>query len=112
MQSILAVAVTIWGLLMAVAPLLQVRLILRQRDSTGVSAAWPAILLVGFILWLSYGVVLGNLPLILTNCVSCAASALTVGVILRFRGAASRAEAGGPGQRAAVTGYQAPDSGS
>lgn len=71
---------------MAVAPLLQVRLILRQRDSAGVSAAWPAVLLVGFILWLSYGVVLGNLPLILTNCVSCAASALTLGVILRFRG--------------------------
>jgi len=86
MRSILAVAATSWGLLMSLAPLLQVRVIVRRRDSSGVSIAWIAILLCGFLLWLCYGVAIGNLPLIVTNVVSCTASAVTLTAILRFRG--------------------------
>jgi MtN3 and saliva related transmembrane protein len=89
MRSILAVAATSWGLLMALAPLLQVRVIVRRRDSSGVSIAWIAILLCGFLLWLCYGAAIGNLPLILTNVVSCTASAVTIAVVLRFRKAAA-----------------------
>jgi MtN3 and saliva related transmembrane protein len=85
MQSILAVAATGWGLLMSLAPLLQVRVILRQRDSSGVSIAWITVLLAGFTLWLSYGAAIGNLPLIVTNAVSCAACTVTLTVVLRYR---------------------------
>lgn len=85
MQSVLAVAATSWGLLMSVAPLLQVRVILRQRDSSGVSIAWITVLLTGFVLWFCYGAAIGNLPLIATNVVSCAACAVTLTVVLRFR---------------------------
>jgi len=85
MQSVLAVAATGWGLLMSLAPLLQVRVILRRRDSSGVSTAWIAVLLAGFILWLCYGAAIGNLPLIVTNVVSCVACAVTLTVVLRFR---------------------------
>lgn len=85
MQSVLAVAATGWGLLMALAPLLQVRVILRQRDSSGVSIAWIAVLLAGFVLWLCYGAAIANLPLIVTNVVSCAVCAVTLTTVLRFR---------------------------
>ncbi len=44
------------------------------------------VLLVGFISWLCYGVAIGNMPLILTNVVSCTACTVTLAVVMRFRG--------------------------
>lgn len=85
MRSILTIAATGWGLMMSFAPLLQARIVIQRRDSSGTSIAWMAVLLVGFILWLCYGAAIGNLPLILTNVVSCVACTVTLGVILRFR---------------------------
>jgi uncharacterized protein with PQ loop repeat len=43
------------------------------------------VLLVGFILWLYYGVAISNMPLIVTNVVSCTACTVTLAVVLRFR---------------------------
>ncbi len=85
MGSILAVAATGWGLLMSLAPLLQARIVVRRRDSSGTSIAWMIVLLIGFILWLCYGAAIGNMPLILTNVVSCTACTGTLAVVLRFR---------------------------
>jgi MtN3 and saliva related transmembrane protein len=84
-HNFLAWATTSWGLLMSLAPLLQVRIIVRRRSSAGVSAGWIAVLLVGFILWLCYGIQTRVPPLIITNSVSCAISAATLTVILRYR---------------------------
>ena len=70
MSGALAVATTCWGLLMGLAPLLQIRLIVRERDARGTSLAWVLILLVGFLLWLAYGVVNRDLPIIICNVVS------------------------------------------
>jgi uncharacterized protein with PQ loop repeat len=70
---------------MGLSPLLQVRVVLRRRDSTGVSIAWPAVLLIGFILWLLYGLTIGDVPLIVTNIMSGLVCLLTVVVLLRFR---------------------------
>lgn len=55
---------------MALAPLLQLRVIVRERDSSGTSKSWIAILLVGFALWLAYGIVTGSVPLIVANSAS------------------------------------------
>ncbi len=52
---------------MALAPILQIRVIVRNRDAGGTSPAWVCILLVGFLLWLAYGIVNGALPLIIAN---------------------------------------------
>ena len=71
MLSVLAWATTCWGLVMSLSPLLQVRVVIRRRDSTGASIAWPAVLLVGFVLWLLYGLVIGNVPLIVTTPCPC-----------------------------------------
>lgn len=85
MRSFLAVATTSWGLLMSLAPLLQVRLVVRRRNSAGVSAAWIAVLLIGFALWLTYGAVTGDDPLVITNAVSCAVAGTTLAIILAYR---------------------------
>jgi uncharacterized protein with PQ loop repeat len=55
---------------MSLAPLLQVRVIVRERDSRGTSLGWVLILLVGFVLWLAYGVVNRDLPITITNVVA------------------------------------------
>ena len=70
MSSTLAVAATSWGVLMALAPLLQVRVILRERDASGTSKTWIVILLIGFVLWFAYGVSTGSVPLIISNTMS------------------------------------------
>ncbi len=70
MSEILAVVTTIWGLVMALAPLLQLRVIIKNRDASGISTAWICILLIGFLLWLAYGLVNHTAPLIITNTVS------------------------------------------
>ncbi len=86
MLSLLAVTATCWGVLMSLAPLLQVRVILREKTSAGVSPAWLVVLVVGFVLWLAYGVALGDLPLVLTNLCSMSVGTFTLLVVLRYRG--------------------------
>jgi len=57
-SSVLAVAAGSWGILMSVAPCLQIRTIVRARSSSGVSLGYLRVLFIGFVLWLSYGVAL------------------------------------------------------
>ena len=51
----------------------------------GVSIGWPAILLVGFILWLGYGIALGDPPLMITNTVAALVCVVTLAVLVWFR---------------------------
>ncbi|MEO5901770.1 MAG: SemiSWEET family transporter [Ilumatobacteraceae bacterium] len=85
MSSFFAVAAGCWGLLMALAPLLQIRAILRARSSAGVSVGYLSVLLVGFVLWFGYGLTIGNVALIASNIASLIVSATTVAVALHFR---------------------------
>ena len=41
--------------------------IIRTRDASGISAATYAVTVVGFALWMAYGVLIGKWPLIVTN---------------------------------------------
>jgi hypothetical protein len=43
------------------------------------------VLLVGFVLWLAYGVAIANVPLMVTNSAAAVASAATILVALGFR---------------------------
>ncbi len=80
----LAVAAAAWGVLMGVSPVLQIRRMVRQRSSRDVSIGYFAILLVGFVLWLSYGVAARNLALIVPNAVALLIGASTIAVALRL----------------------------
>lgn len=75
MSNALAVVTTCWGLVMALSPILQIRVILRERDASGTSLGWVLILLVGFVLWLAYGLVNTQLPIIITNVAALGATA-------------------------------------
>ena len=81
----LAVAAAAWGVLMGISPVLQIRRMLRQRSSRDVSVGYFSILLVGFGLWISYGIAARNLALIVPNTVALLIGATTVAIALRLR---------------------------
>ena len=70
MTTYFAVAAATWGVAMALAPLLQVRAMRAHQSSKAVSVGYQQVLLVGFALWLAYGIALHNLALIIPICVS------------------------------------------
>lgn len=83
--TLIAVAASAWGVAMALAPILQIRTMLANRTSRGVSLAWLVVLQVGFVLWLVYGVVLGNAALIVPNTIALGVCGTTIAVTLRLR---------------------------
>lgn len=85
MESALAVTAATWAIAMAVGPLLQIRKIVQVGSSRGVSIAYFLVLLVGFLLWLAYGLAAANLALIVPNVVATIVIALTIVVALRYR---------------------------
>ena len=85
MSTYLAVAAATWGVAMSFAPLLQIRAVRAHGTSQAVSVGYQQILLVGFVLWLAYGIAIRNVPLMITNTVSVAVCAATILVVLRFR---------------------------
>jgi MtN3 and saliva related transmembrane protein len=84
-QTVLAVAASSWAVLMGIAPVLQIRRMLRERSSRDVSIAYFAILLVGFLLWIGYGAAARLPALIIPNIVAVLVGAAVIAVALRLR---------------------------
>lgn len=93
MSDTLAVIAATTGIVMATAPVLQIRRMFVRRSSDDLSIAYLAVLLVGFIVWISYGISLGNLALIIPNSVALVVTVTTIVVALRFRSAGSAKDA-------------------
>jgi MtN3 and saliva related transmembrane protein len=85
LTTALGVAATMFGIAMGLSPLLQLRAVVRRRSSDDVSVGYLCVLLVGFVLWLAYGVALGNPALIISNVVALTAYGVTTLVVLRYR---------------------------
>lgn len=85
MPDTLAVVAASWGVLMAAAPLLQIRRMLERRSSADLSLSYLSVLSVGFILWVAYGSSLGNVAIVLPNAVALVVGLATLIVALRFR---------------------------
>ena len=85
MESTLAFFAAVWAVAMALGPVLQVRRIVDQRSSRGVSISYFLVLLIGFGLWFAYGVAAANLALIVPNVIAAIVMATTIGVALRYR---------------------------
>ena len=85
MVTYLAVAAATWGVAMALSPVLQMRASLATRSSRSVSVAYQQVLLVGFVLWLAYGIAIENAALIIPNTIAAVVSAATIVVSRRFR---------------------------
>jgi MtN3 and saliva related transmembrane protein len=85
MESTLAFTAATWAIAMALGPALQIRKIVDLGSSHGISIAYFAVLLVGFLLWLAYGIAAANAALIVPNAVAAVVIAATIGVALRYR---------------------------
>ena len=94
MESMLAVIAATWALAMALGPLLQIRMIVEHESSHTISLGYFFVLLVGFVLWLAYGIAASNLALIVPNTVAAVVIAATIAVSLRYRRAPGTSEAG------------------
>jgi uncharacterized protein with PQ loop repeat len=71
---------------MALGPILQIRKILAHKSSQNISIGYFIVLLVGFVLWLAYGVVASNLALVVPNAVAAVVITATIIVATRYRG--------------------------
>ncbi len=85
MVTALAFAAATWGVAMAVSPVLQIRKMVQHRSSHGISLGYPAVLFIGFLLWLAYGVALRNWAMIVPNIVAAIVIVATMVVALRYR---------------------------
>jgi len=84
-QTVLAAAASSWAVLMGIAPLLQIRRMLRERSSREVSVGYFTILLIGFLLWICYGSAAGIPALVIPNAVALLVGAAVIIVALRLR---------------------------
>ena len=83
--SLLAVLAGAWGVLMSLAPLLQIRAIVRARSSEGVSLGHLRILLVGFVLWAAYGLSIADPAVIVPNTLAAVVGLTTIVVASKYR---------------------------
>jgi MtN3 and saliva related transmembrane protein len=84
-ENLLAAAASSWAVLMGIAPVLQIRRMLRERSSRQVSMGYFTILLIGFALWIAYGAAAGILALVIPNTVALLIGATVIVVALRLR---------------------------
>jgi MtN3 and saliva related transmembrane protein len=85
LETTLAFSAAIWAIAMALSPVLQIRRILDHQSSRGVSISYFVVLLIGFGLWVAYGIAAANLALIVPNAVAAIVGVATIGVALRYR---------------------------
>jgi MtN3 and saliva related transmembrane protein len=85
--TVLGVSAAMWGLVMALSPLLQIRQMWLRKSSDDVSVGFFAVLLPGFALWIAYGFARSDWALIVPNAVAIlvGVSTITVAMLLRRR---------------------------
>jgi MtN3 and saliva related transmembrane protein len=73
------------GTLTGIAAIPQVVKTLRTRHTRDISVWQPLLLSIGIALWVVYGMLIHNLPLILTNIIPLVCNALLTGLKLYYR---------------------------
>lgn len=86
----LAVVTSVWGVAMAVSPVLQIRQMLRTGESEDVSLGYFAVLVVGFLLWFTYGLSKDDLIIAVPNAIATVFGVATMVVAVRLRRRARR----------------------
>jgi uncharacterized protein with PQ loop repeat len=98
LTDLLAAAVAVYGLGGALSILLQARQMLVRRASCDVSLRFLSVYVVGYAIWLLYGLSLGNAPIVLVNALGlvCGTMTLTVGLPAPQLSVQARRPGGGP----------------
>ncbi|MGH2933802.1 MAG: SemiSWEET family transporter [Gaiellaceae bacterium] len=84
-STALGITAASWAVLMALSPILQIREIRRRNSSAGISIGYFAVLMVGFALWVSYGIAGHDLPLVVPNCLAFLVTGCTIAVAVQKR---------------------------
>ena len=92
-QDILEIAVSTWGLAMAVSPALQIRQMLQTGQSEDVSIGYFSVLVIGFMLWVAYGISIDSRILWGCNTVATVFGIATILIALRLRRAPGSGDA-------------------
>jgi len=83
--TLLAIIATTWGIAMALAPTLQIRHMIAIGSSAGISISYLGVLVIGFALWLAYGIAIENVALIVANSIAFIVGATTIAVARHYR---------------------------
>jgi MtN3 and saliva related transmembrane protein len=84
-MTVLADVALVAGLVTAVAPFAQARRILRRRSSDDVSLTWLGLYAGGCLVWVGYGISIGSVPLVVSQSVAAAGSAVATFLTVRWR---------------------------
>lgn len=84
-EQVLSFVVSGWAVVMAVSPALQIRQMLRTGTSEDVSVGYFAVLVVGFVLWVAYGIVNDDWVLYVPNTVAALFGIATIAIAMRLR---------------------------
>lgn len=82
---IISTAASVWGLVMALAPILQIMRMLKHRSSRDVSLGYFWLLLPGFLLWVAHGSTTGDVFLIVPNALAALMGACLIAVATWLR---------------------------
>jgi uncharacterized protein with PQ loop repeat len=83
--QLLAPIVGTFGVVMGIAPLMQVLRVVRRGSSDDIALAPLFIVVIGTMMWLSYGVASGDTTLVVANIVGTLVNAFVLMTVLRFR---------------------------
>lgn len=86
MKEILAILATVAGVLMALANYPQAIKILKRKSSKDVSLLTFSVFFLGGIIWLLYGISIGNLPVIVSYCIGLTGSSFVILAYFVYRG--------------------------
>jgi uncharacterized protein with PQ loop repeat len=89
----LAPIVGTFGVVMGIAPLMQVLRVVRRGSSDDIALVPLFIVVIGTMLWLSYGVASSDPTLVVANIVGTLVNAFVLMTVLRFRSRAAAEQA-------------------
>lgn len=72
---------------MGLAPVAQIKHILKRRRSDDVSVHFFAVIAIGTMIWVAYGISITNWFIVIPNAVGCFFNIATILFVLRFRSA-------------------------
>src|SRR3978361_582006 len=81
----IAVAASSWAMLMALAPVLQIRRITQRRSSQDVSLGFQIVMVPGWALWVAHAVAPSDIALAIPNALSLVIGLVAITFTLRFR---------------------------
>ncbi|UCG95825.1 MAG: hypothetical protein JSV92_02130 [archaeon] len=83
--EILAIAATVFGIIMSLSYFPQTYKIIKRKSSSDISLLSFLILLIGLLVWLMYGLSINNMPLIIANAIGIIANISVITVYFKYR---------------------------